>query len=122
MTITTGLVTKHDIVIRQGSVFTLNISVKNSDGTIMVLTGYSAQMQIRSTVDSSIVLLEASTINGMITINGPAGIVMINVDAVVTAALTWNTGVYDLEVFTTAANTLRVLEGDAALSPEVTRP
>lgn len=113
-------VTKHDIVIRQGSVFPMNVSVKDQ-GVAMNLNGYSATMQVRSSVGSGTILLEASTANGRITINGPLGIVMVYVDSDVTRALTFNTGVYDLEVFTTTANAIRVLEGNVALSLEVTR-
>jgi len=113
--------TRHDIVVEQGSRFELNVAVKNSDGSVKDLTGYSGRMQVRKTVDDITVLLEASTANGRLSINAPAGIVSVVVPADITTLLTFNTGVYDLEVFTSAANVIRVASGFAALSLEVSR-
>jgi hypothetical protein len=112
---------KHDIVVQQGAAFKLNIQARNSNGTPRPLVGYSAAMQVRSTVDDSIKLVDASTANGKITINGPGGIVMINVSAVETTAMTWVKGVWDLEISTGITDVERIAEGFASFSPEVTR-
>jgi len=112
---------RSDIVIQQGSLYELNVQAKNSDGTVKDLTGYSGKMQVRKTPSDSTVLLEASTANGRITINGPGGVVMISVGADITAALDWSVAYYDLEISTTATNVLRLLQGYATLSKEVTR-
>lgn len=114
--------TQHNIVVEQGSKFQLNVQARNSDGTVKDLTGYSGRMQVRSTVDSISTLMSATTGTGEITINAPGGMVMVEVGADVTQAMTWNVGVYDLEVFTaTPANVIRLVEGFASLNKEVTR-
>lgn len=114
------MTTLYDIEIQQGAKFLLNVQARNkADNSILSLVGYSGKLQIKSAPGGTL-LMEASTANGYITINGPSGIVSINVPATVTAPMTWNTGVYDLEVFTGAPDTIRLLEGYAALSLEVT--
>lgn len=114
--------TRSDIVVNQGARFQLNVAVKNSDGTVKDLTGYSARMQVRATKASSTVLMEATTGLGTISINAPGGIVSVNIGASATAAMTWNAGYYDMEIFTVDPNeVIRVVEGFATLSKEVTR-
>lgn len=116
------MATKLDLRIDQGSKFTRNIQVNNPNGTPFDLTGYSARMMIRPSVSSATVLLEASTANGRVTINAPGGVVMIDVGADVTSLLTFSAGVYDIEVFTVdPAEVIRIVEGNASLSREVTR-
>lgn len=111
--------TLYDIAVEQGANFLLNVQVK--DGTSnAVLTGYSARLQVRETLSSLTTLMEATTGNGYITINGPNGIVMVNVPADITTPMVWNTGVYDLEIYTSTTNVRRILKGSASLSPEVT--
>src|SRR5258706_5298402 len=107
------MTTRHDIEVQQGEKFVLNVQARNkSDNSIMSLVGFSAKMQVRAAPGATPVLMEASTANGFITINGPAGIVMILVPGTTTLPMTWNTGIYDLEVFTTTADPIRLLEGN----------
>lgn len=114
--------TRYDILIRQGGKFELNVQALNSDQTVKDLTGYSAKMQIRSTPESAIVLMEASTTDGRITINAPGGVVMISIGADVTALLDWTVAAYDLEIYTAdPANVIKLTEGYASLTREVTR-
>jgi len=114
--------TRHNIQFRVGSKFEFSVEVRNRDGSIKDLTGYSGRMQVRKTADDVTKLVDATTANGMVTINAPGGVVTVTVGADVTAAYTWNTGVYDLEVFTVApAEVIAVAEGFAALLPNVTR-
>jgi hypothetical protein len=111
-----------DINIRQGAKYELNIQAKNQDGTVKDLTGYSARMQVRPTVESTTILLDANTSNGRITINAPGGIVSISIGADVTSTLNWNVAPYDLEIYTAdPANVFALIEGYASLSKEVTR-
>lgn len=110
--------------INQGSKFVLNVQARNSDGSVMDLTGYSARMQVRETVDSVDVLLEATTTDGSITIPTPAsGVVMVRIGGDVTEALTFNTGKYDLEIYKVSDPTevIRIVEGNISLHLEVTR-
>ena len=61
----------------QGGNFDLNVAMENSDRTPKNLTGYSGRMQVRSTVASSTVLMEATTANGRITITPLTGLVSV---------------------------------------------
>lgn len=116
------MATKLDIVIEKGARFTRTLQVRNSDGTLFDLTGYSGRMQIRETLDSVAVLVEATTANGRITINVPSSTVTVTIGADITDAMTWTSGVYDLEVFgASPADVVRVVEGNASLSWQVTR-
>jgi hypothetical protein len=113
--------TKLNISIEQGAKFERNILVRNNNGTSKDLTGYSARMQVRPTFASSTILLEATTANGLISINGPGGIVTISISADITTPLDWSVAVYDLEIYINATEIIRILEGSASLSLEVTR-
>ncbi len=85
------------------------------------LTGCTARMQIRSEVESPTVLLELSTANGRIALGGAAGTATLNLDAATTAALNWDSGVWDLEITHPGGEVSRMAEGTASVSPEVTR-
>lgn len=114
--------TRSDIIVNQGARFQFSVAVKNSDGTAKDLTGYSARMQVRATKASSTVLMEATTGLGTITINAPGGIVSVNIGAVATAAMAWNSGYYDMEIYTVDTNeVIRIVEGFASMNKEVTR-
>lgn len=85
------------------------------------LTGCTARMQVRSEIDSPIVLLELTTENGGIELGGTAGTIRRRMTASATAALTWDSGVYDMEIVFANGTVQRKLKGPASVSPEVTR-
>ena len=85
------------------------------------LTGCTARAQIRSEIDSPIVLLELTTENGRIHLGGPAGTIRILIDATTTAAIDWESGVYDLEIVFAGGRVDRRLAGSVSVSKEVTR-
>lgn len=111
---------RHDITVNQGAKFDLTVQALNPDRTVMDLTGYSAKMAIRETITSLTTLMLASTTDGTITINSPGGLVMVEVPATITAPMTWNTGVYDLVIYNSTSNIIRLVQGYASLSLEVT--
>lgn len=108
------------LIIQQGSDFSHTISLQNSDGSVFVLSGYTGRMQIREVVGGSTVLAELSSANGRLTINGLAGQITLTLTNVLTAAMTWHSGVYDLEITSGTGVITRIMEGAATLSPEVT--
>ena len=116
------MTTRYDIVVQQGATFILPIQALNQDRTVKVLSGYLARFQVRSTTGSAVVLMSGTTEDGRISVNGPGGIVTITVGADVTAPMTWTNGVWDIEAYTSVSNVIRLAEGFASLSPEVTRP
>lgn len=85
------------------------------------LTGCTARLQIRERIDSPGILLELTTENGGIELGGTAGTIRTRMSAAETAALTWRSGVYDMEIEFPGGIVRRVLAGSAVVSPEVTR-
>lgn len=110
-----------NLVIEQGSDFSHIVGLTNSDGSVFNLTGYDARMQIRPTVASTTVLYELTVGNGRIELNALAGQLRLNIGSAVTAAMTWRSGVYDLEIISGAGVVTRIMQGNATLSLEVTR-
>jgi hypothetical protein len=109
----------YDIYIEQGATLSLPIIWKDSDGNVINITGYTARMQVRQTRPSTTVLLSATTENGKLVIDGSNGKVTISLSA--TAAITWLTGVYDLELASPGGVVTRLIEGSVTVSQEVTR-
>jgi len=110
-----------ELVIQQGTDFSHIVSVKNSDGSVFPLTGYTARMQLRPNASSATVLAELSTSNAKITVNGATGQLTLALTNVDTAAYTWRSGVYDLEITSSGGVVTRIMEGNVTLSLEVTR-
>jgi hypothetical protein len=84
------------------------------------LTGYTARMNIRSTVDATTILHSLTTENSGIALGGAAGTVDLLISATDTALFTFGTAVYDLELISGTVVT-RLLSGNVTLSKEVTR-
>lgn len=85
------------------------------------LTGFTARMQIRETVESTTVLHSLTTENGGITLGGAAGTIALTISASDTAAFTFDTAVYDLEVVSGGGIVTPVASGTVTLTDEVTR-
>lgn len=109
------------MVCDQGSTFTRTLEIKQADGTVFSLTGYTARMEVRRTVDASSALIGLSTTNGRITINASLGAITITLTPDLTASLT-QSGVYDLEIVHTATGAVhKVVRGEFKLEKEVSR-
>lgn len=83
------------------------------------LTGYTARMQVRETIDATSTILDIDT-DDDITLGGAAGTITIEVAASDTADITPGLYVYDLELVSGAVVT-RLVEGAFMVSAEVTR-
>jgi hypothetical protein len=110
---------RYDITVEQGSTFNLTLTYKDQRGYVIDLSGYSARMQLRTSAASNTVVLDLTTANGRIAIDGTAGKISLLIAAADTAGLS-GTGVYDLELVN-GAIVQRILEGSYTISPEVTR-
>jgi hypothetical protein len=112
----------YDLEIQQGATLSLVATWKDSGGTAINLTGYTARMNVRETYSSSSAVLTLTTENNGITLGGSAGTITLSASATTTAALTAPfSGVYDLELVSGGGVVTRLLEGVATISPEVTR-
>lgn len=111
----------YDLFVEQGATFVKTITWKDSAGVPVNLTGYTARMQFRPSVNSSTILASATTENGRITLGGALGTVDIEFDADATAAFDFVSAVYDLELESASGFVTRLLEGGVEVSKEVTR-
>ena len=66
---------RRDLVIKQGATWLYPITWERPAGTPVDISGFTARMQIRDDAYSSTVLVDMTTANGRITIDGPAGTV-----------------------------------------------
>lgn len=87
----------------------------------MDLTGYTARMHVRETVDATTSLVSLTTENSGIVLGGTAGTVELVIAADVTKDITVSQAVYDLEIVDTFSKVTRLLEGSITFKKEVTR-
>ena len=113
---------KLKLKIIQGATFRKPLEWLAPDKTTPIdLTGCMARMQVRSEIESATVLLELTTENGGIVIDGPAGKLTLHLSPPATAAISWESGVWDLEVVHPNGDVTRLVQGSISVSPEVTR-
>lgn len=114
---------KFNLKIEQGATFSLPITWKAGSPTPVPvdLTGCTARMQIRQKLTDTAILVALTTENGRIELGGSAGTIALLLTAVETAAFQWVTGVYDLEIAFPDDTVRRLLQGNVAVSKEVTR-
>tara|TARA_R110000822_G_scaffold52078_2_gene135032 strand:- start:336 stop:686 length:351 start_codon:yes stop_codon:yes gene_type:complete len=111
----------HHFVIEQGATFSQVLTLTDTAGQLVNLTGYaSAEMDLRLDPESSSSVLDLTTSNSRITLGGAAGTVTLTVSAADTADLTAGDGVYDLEIVT-GSNIYRVLEGTYSIRRNISR-
>jgi hypothetical protein len=105
-----------DLQIEQGTDLNIPITITNLD-----VTGYSAKLQVREYLESSVVLFEMSTDNGKI--DTTAGTVVLKFDSADFEGAAWSSGVYDLKITSPAPNSnpTRIMKGNFYIDPEVTR-
>lgn len=122
---------KYSFVIEQGSTTTFEIQYKDNTNTPIDLSGYGARMQLRSSVDSSTIILTLSsslqpdgTGLNMSGSNGTtpttSGSIGLYISAATSSNLSFDKAVYDLEIHS-GNYVSRILEGEVRLSKEVTR-
>lgn len=85
------------------------------------LTGYTARMQIRETIESTTIIQSLTTENGGITLGGVAGTITLLISATDTATFTFDAAVYDVEIIGTDGVVTTVLSGNVYLTDETTR-
>lgn len=90
---------KYNIAVYEGASFRKRFVWKGKNARPTNLTGYSAILRVRATVDSEDVLLELSTANGGIVLFGTTGAFELVLSREAVLALTFQQGVYDLLFF-----------------------
>lgn len=105
---------KLNLLIDQGSTYSVNLEVKDANNNLVNLTGYSGAGQIRKQYTSN---------------SATAFTVSVYSNGTVTAALTANQTsslvsgryVYDIELTNSIAEVTRIVEGIITVTPQVTR-
>ena len=105
-----------NLYIDQGTDYTITVDVTDSNGDILDLTGYTATAQIRKTYTSSSLSATFTT-----SITAAAGQVTISLTDTQTSALEAGRYVYDLNIASSGGVKTRVIEGQAVVTPGVTR-
>lgn len=85
------------------------------------LTGYTAKMQIRETVDSDTVIIELTHLNGGIVIDTSRYTITLTMTSAQTALFTFPTAVYSMELTDPSGNVNTFIQGNLTLIPEITR-
>lgn len=111
----------YDLTIYQGATLGLVLTWKDENETPIDLTGYTARLQARESVDASTSFISLTTENSGIALGGNAGTITLNMSATDTAALTETSGMYDLELVSGGGQVTRLLQGALLVNKEVTR-
>ena len=105
-----------NIYIDQGSDFTTTISLTDSNGDILDLTGYTALAQVRKSYGSTTIAATFTTV-----LTADSGQLALSLTDTVTAAMDSGRYVYDVLLTDGSGDKTRVLEGQAILTPGVSR-
>lgn len=109
-------------VIDQGSLWTLQVTYEDNNGTPINLSNNTAKMQLRSQPQDVDAALTLSSANGDIVITPLTGVISITASSTQTGAVDEGTYYYDLEVTDTVTNEVtRIIQGQIVVSAEVTR-
>ena len=85
------------------------------------LTGFTGRMQIRQKLDDAAFIKELTTSNGGIIIDNTTKTIQLYISATDTAALSFQTGVYSLELVSSGGEVTQLIAGNISLVREVTR-
>jgi hypothetical protein len=110
----------YDITADQGATYSIVITYKNTAGSPINLTGYTARMQLRASYASATAALSLTTENGRIALGGAAGTITLTVAASVMETLEAKTYVYDLELIN-GSTVIRLLQGLFVNRPNATK-
>jgi len=111
------MATISNLFIDQDADFTTTVTVNDSNGSALDLTGYTALAMIRKTYQSS----TATTFTSAFVSPRTTGQITISLTDVQTAALEDGRYVYDLVITDASGIKTRVVEGIATVSPSVSR-
>lgn len=112
---------KVNIKIKKGSTYEHTFTYVDSSGAAISVTGYTARMQIRETIDATAYVYQALS-GGDITVGGSDGKFTLSIPAATTAAWTFASGVYDIEIVSPAGKVIGLVGVSRVTTlPEVTR-
>ena len=111
------MATVRNLVIDQGTSYSITITVSDANGNALNLSGYTVSGQMRKSY-GAIGYVSFTTV-----INSPStdGEITISLAPNATSALRAGRYVYDIEIVGSDTKVTRVLEGIVTITPEVTR-
>ena len=116
----------HHFICDQGATFRKTLTLKESDGSLVNLSGYTARMKIKDEVGGTLIKSLTSASGGGLSIGGSAGNnANGEIDILISASDTTSfsaptTAVYDIETVTSRGIVDRILQGKFVINPEVT--
>jgi len=106
-----------NLTIDQGTTFSSDVTVKDSNGNAFDLTGYTAEAKMAKGYSST---RTRTTMTTTIAADATTGVVTLSLTATETAGLDAERYVYDLEITqTSSSNVTRVIEGIITVRPQV---
>lgn len=110
------MATKTNLVIDQGSNFSVTIAILDATGEPFNLSNFTGESQLRKHYTS------LTATNFSVTLGGANGTIVLSMSSNTTANISPGRYVYDVEVTSGASNTVtRVVEGIVTVTPNVTR-
>lgn len=116
-----------DIILEQGSTFQRTLTLKDSNGDPLNLTGFLARSSIRKKIKDDLALASF-----VLTLGSPATSGVVNwtmsatasasIPAALTSGFEPSNYFYDMEVESPSGVVTRILQGSVKLIPNVTRP
>ena len=110
------MATKANLIIDQGATFSTDLSLTDENGDLLVLTGYSADSQMRKWYTSSNAAAVFAT-----NVNTSNGTLTLSLTSEETSGLVAGRYVYDVEIQDNANTVTRIVEGIVTVTPQVTR-
>tara|TARA_Y100000310_G_scaffold120373_1_gene119141 strand:- start:10366 stop:10722 length:357 start_codon:yes stop_codon:yes gene_type:complete len=114
----------YNLDVIQGSTFSAQLSIKNSDGTAVDLDGYSVRGKLKYNYGTGAHLVDLDPkVNTTAPLTAASGVIDVKLTAAQTADLPVIMGVYDIETFNDSdpVEVNKVLDGKVKVHPEVTR-
>ncbi len=108
-------------IIEQGATFKHTLTLKDSADSLINLTGFSAEMDLRRNQDDSSEVLTLTVANNRVTMGGSNGTIVLEISASDTSSMAVGDGVYDLKLTDSNAKVDRILEGTFSVRGSVSR-
>ena len=110
------MATKANLVLDQGSTFSVDLTLQDENGDALLLAGYTANSQMRKWYTS---INPSAVFNA--SVNAQLGTITLSLEASNTSNLTAGRYVYDVRVTNPSGESTRVVEGIVTINPEVTQ-
>lgn len=111
------------LIIQKGATYKKSMVYKNEDYTLVDLTGFTAEMQIRTGYGVEPIVAILSTSNGGIVLGGVLGTIDLLISKEDTKLLDVAVkNIYDLELLSPSNEVIRLIEGTVMITDNVTQP